>query len=101
MKKGNLAVLNIKKMLCAGVPMRECEHTATVLQYDEKKECIFFLLQTGTLTDISLDALYNCRIQTEKEYLDCTGRITDRYCGMEGKTFKFQIENGFYKINLK
>ena len=44
---------------------------------------------------------YECVIQTEKEQLHCTGRIKERYYGMAGKTFKFEIENGFYKINLK
>lgn len=101
MRKGNYAKLYLKKMLRIGAALEEREHTATVLRYDVKKECIFFLLGSGRLTDLSLDAIYECEIQTEEGRLSCSGRITERYCGIEGKTFKFEIENGFYKINLK
>lgn len=101
MKKGNYVELYPKKMLRAGVALDERTHIATVLQYDEKKECIFFLLKSGKLTDLSLDAVYECEIQTEEGRLSCTGRIAERYCAATGKTFKFEIENGFYKINLK
>ena len=101
MRKGNYAELYLKKMLCAGAISDGRKHIATVLQYDERKECIFFLLQAGSLTELSLDAVYECDIQTEEEHLSCIGRIAERYYGAAGKTFKFEISNGFYKINLK
>lgn len=101
MKKGNHVELHLKKMLCIGAVLNEQTHIATVWEYDEKKECIFLLLETGKLTDLSLDAIYDCKIQTEEGGFSCTGRITERYCGAAGKIFKFEIENGFYKINLK
>ena len=101
MRKGNHAELYLKKMLLVGAVLDEGKHIASVLRYDENKECIYFLLESGKLTDLSLDAIYECKIQTEESHLSCTGRITERYSGTAGKTFKFDIENGFYKINLK
>ena len=101
MHKGDVAFLHMKKLLRAGDVLDENEYKAIFLQYDEKKESILFLLQLGKLTDLSLDAIYECRIQTEKEGLCCTGRIVERYCGTAGKMFKLEIENGFYKINVK
>lgn len=101
MRKGDNATLKMRKILCVQGSMDERVHLATVLQYDEKKEYIYFLLKEGKLTDLILDAIYECQIQTEKEHLNCTGRIKERYCGKEGKIFKIEIENGFYKINLK
>jgi hypothetical protein len=89
------------KALRKGEEPEECVQEAKVLQYDKEKECIFFLLEKGKLEKLSLDAIYECRIQNNKEQLDCTGRITERYCGISGKIFKFKIANGFYKINLK
>ena len=101
MKKGDIATVCMKKTLRAGNVMDEHAYSGSVLWYDEKTECIYLQLGSGKLTDLSLDAIYECKIQTEKEILECTGRIKDRYCGIEGQIFRFEIENGFYKISLK
>lgn len=101
MRKGDSAVLCMKKTLRVGDVLAEGVYAGKVLQYDEKEECIYFQLESGNLTELSLDAIYECNIQTEKGQLNCTGRIKERYRGIAGKTFKFEIENGFYKINLK
>ena len=101
MRKGDIAVLHMSKTLRVGTVLDEGVYSSVILQYDSKKECIFLCLETGKLTDLSLDAIYECRIQTEKEELSCTGRIRERFRGAFGKTFIFEIENGFYKINLK
>ena len=101
MRKGDSATLCMKKMFRVGDTFDENVYSSTVLQYDEKEEYIYLQLQSGRLTDLSLDAIYECKIQTEKEQLNCTGRIKERYRGTAGKMFKFEIENGFYKRNLK
>lgn len=101
MKKGDRATMYMKKTLRVGDALDERVHASVVLNYDEKAECIYFQLESGKLTELSLDAIYECNIQTEKEQLNCTGRIKERYRGIAGKTFKFEIENGFCKINLK
>ena len=100
MRKGDVAELHMRKILRAGTVLDESVYSGVVLQYDSNKECIYLHLETGELTDLSLDAIYECKIQTEKEELSCTGRIRERYRGIFGKTFLFEIENGFYKINL-
>ena len=101
MRKGDVAVLHMRKTLRVGAVLDESVYSGVVLQYDNRKECIYLRLETGKLTDLSLDAIYECKIRTEKEELSCTGRIRERYRGASGKTFIFEIENGFYKINLK
>lgn len=101
MKKGDGATLYMKKTLRVRDALDERVHSSVVLRHDEKEECIYFRLESGKLTDVSLDAIYECKIQTDKEQLECTGRIKERYRGIAGKIFKFEIENGFYKINLK
>ena len=101
MRKGDIANLQMRKMLGVGKQTEDIYYKCTVLKYDEKKECIYFLLESDSLAVISLDAVYGCEIQTEKEMVSCMGRIRERYCGPQGKILKFQIKNGFYKINLK
>lgn len=101
MKKGDNATLRMVKTLQSGSILDEREHSCRVLQYDEKKEKIWFSQISGELTELSLDAVYVCRIYEGNEQLECTGRIMERYCGENGKTFQFEIKNGFYKINLK
>lgn len=101
MKKGDYITLYVKKTLRTGTVWNEDVYSGTVLQYDEKEESIYGILESGKLTDLSLDAIYECEIQTEMERMNCTGRIKERYRGRAGKIFKFEIENGFYKINLK
>ena len=78
MQKGNSATLYMKKVLRVGDTLSESAHVGVVLQYDEKEECIYFLLESGKLTELSLDAIYECKIQTEKEQRHCTGRIKER-----------------------
>ena len=101
MRKGSRVTLSMKKVLRVGQELDEQVLSASVLKYDEMKECIYFLLESGKLTDLSLDAIYECKIEESGERLECTGRIKERYRGFSGNTCKFEIENGFYKINLK
>ena len=101
MKKGDSATLCMKKTLRLGDVLDQNIYSGKVLLYDEQAQCIYFQLESVKLTAISLDAIYECAIQTQQVRLECTGRVKERYQGAEGKTIKFEIENGFYKINLK
>ena len=101
MKKGDHSTLFMNKMLLSVKQVEEQEYVATVVKYEAKAGYIIFLLDSGKLSDLSLDAVYVCRIQTENGYEECTGRILERYCGNIGEMFEFEIQNGFYKINLK
>jgi len=101
MKKGDIACIRMKKTIIAKSDLKEQEFPGNISKYDDNKECIYFLLQSGQLEDLSLDAIYECKIKKDNEVVSCTGRIRERYCGEEGKMLKIQIENGFYKINIK
>ena len=101
MRKGDNVELKMKKVLSMSGILDEHIQICNLLKYDEKQECLYFILQFGELTDLSLDAIYDCAIKSAEEQISCTGRIKERYQGEEGKTVKFEIENGFYKINLK
>ena len=99
MKKGDNAEITMQKTLCTGKVPDRAIYSCELLKYDETCEYIYFLLKSGELTDLSLDAIYECEIHSETESLNCTGKIRERYNSKEGKTLKIRIENGFYKIN--
>lgn len=101
MKRGDSVELKMEKVLRAGDTKDKAVYACTVVRYDTERESICLLLETGKLTDLSLDAIYSCKIQSEEEQISCTGRICDRYHGKAGKILEFQIKSGFYKINLK
>ena len=73
--------------------LQEC----TVIRYNPEKETIYLLVGEAELPVFSLDALYECFIQTEQGHLRCQGYIRERYTSKRGKVLVFQIENGFYK----
>ena len=101
MKTGDKAVLNMKKTLLVNTVPDEKNYLCEVLRYEPKQECIYLVLENDLLPAVSLDAVYECRIQEQKDTLICTGRIKERYYNAYGKILKLEIENGFYKINLK
>lgn len=76
--------------------MFRCE----VLRYDIARERIYLLLKDGELTDVSLDALYECRIHLKEEKIVSEGGVGERYRDANGKILVFHIENGFYKISI-
>ena len=101
MKKGDYVELKAKKALRMGDSLNENKYVGKVLCYLENEESIYISLEECELEELSLDCIYECRIKTKDSYMDCTGRIKDRYIGEEGKTLRFWIENGFYKISIK
>ncbi len=74
---------------------------ATVIEYQKELEQVHLILSTGNLTDISLDAVYECRIQTMTGEAVCTGIFKERYENRAGMILILQVKNGFYEINLK
>ena len=100
MKQGNEVSMRMRKMLCPGESADEKTFLCKVLKYDETKERIFLILENAAVTDISLDAIYECRIWEGESGLRCSGRIRKRYHDEHGLILEFKIENGFYKINL-
>lgn len=101
MKTGDVAALVMKKKLCAGGELDEKRYLCEVLSYDAKKKSIFLVVEKYMLQEFSLDAIYDCTIKEDENIISCTGRIRERYCDQHGKVLKIEINNGFYKINVK
>lgn len=100
MRPGCIAWIQMKKQLKKGVERDEQVYICKVCRYDEKRECIYLSLQDAALPDLSLDAIYECKIEDAEEGLLCTGRIRERYHSVGQQRVQFEIENGFYKICL-
>lgn len=101
MKKVERVEIKMQKPLRVGMALDETVYRCDYLRYDSKRENLYLLVNSAELTDFSLDAIYFCEIQSGEELLQCTGRIKERYRQKAGKTLKIEIENGFYKINIK
>lgn len=101
MYKGNVAKLRMEKCLTIGGQMVDTQFICEVMDYREEEGSIFLALSNGTLTDLSLNAIYKCEVQTGEYTVWCTGLLVDRYCSRDGKIVKMKIQNGFYKINIK
>ena len=101
MKKVDSVELKMKKALCAGAKIDEHTFVCELLRYDSKRENLYLEVVTFDLTMFSLDAIYECKLQSGLSILECTGRIKERYCQGNKKVIKFEIENGFYKNNIK
>ena len=101
MTNGVSALLKAERELKADGVKEGGTYNCSVLKYDAARECIFLQLQSSDLTEVSLDVVYSCEIGDGKEKVVCTGRVRERYRGVYGKTIRFQVKNGFYKINIK
>ena len=101
MKREDKAQLKMRRPLCVSELTDEKEYIGHVLKYDEEKECLFLTMDIQDIGVLSLDALYECEIQSEDTLTKCVGIIEERYCGKWGMTIKLVIKNGFYKINIK
>ncbi len=100
MKSGSLAWIQMKKQLKKGLETDEQVYSGKIYRYDAKNEQVFVSVSADALPKLSLDAIYECRIQDGEDGLLCTGRIRERFHGEGQHIVKFEIENGFYKICL-
>ena len=100
MRQGNHAKLTVKKYLQKGYEKEYGSCEAIVWKYNAKEECIYFILENEELINVSLDIIYGCEICSGEEKISCTGRVKERYYNEQGKILRFEIENGFYKINV-
>lgn len=101
MYDGDRAVITMINYLKEDKKMDDKSYHCTVIEYQKELEQVHLLMSTGELKDISLDAVYECRIQTIKGEAVCTGVIKERYENRAGMILIFQIANGFYEINIK
>lgn len=95
------AKIKMKKSLLVKGTLDEKIYDCDVIRYEKKKESIYLLLRDKNLMDISLDGIYECIIYRGNVGIKCEGRIAERYVNQDKKIIRFQVEKGFYKINIK
>ncbi len=93
-------MLKMKKTLKKDVKLSAYAYECDVYKYEENTESIY-LTVSCSLTDISLDAIYECKVMTDKKEVVMTGRVVERYINEDGNIVKLHIEKGFYKNNIK
>lgn len=94
------ANLKMKNTILEGAQFDEMIHSCSVLKYDNGKDCIYLILNGDKIEQISLDGIYECTISKREETIACEGKIVERYCNQKGNILVFQVEKGFYKINI-
>lgn len=93
--------IKMVKMMLEGEKINSQGYFAEILEYKPLTERIYLVLREGHLEDISLDAVYECSIEEEREPKLCYGVIIERFKDKRGDIVVFQLENGYYKKNLK
>ena len=101
MYDGDRAVISMTHSLKEGIELDKKIYSCTVIEYKKENEQIHLLMSTGTMEDISLDAIYECRISTLTGEASCTGKIKERYENRAGMILCMQILNGFYETGIK
>ncbi len=94
------AKIRMKKMLLAGGCFKDEVYNCEVLKYDTQEERIYLVLKDSDIEEISLDGIYQCIIYQGEHGLECEGRILERFRNHKGNILHFQVEKGFYKINI-
>ena len=100
MNERNLAIIKMKKALKRGAKLSAHTYECVVWKYEEKTESIY-LNVSCPLTDISLDAIYECKVMGVKQEIIMTGRVVERYICESGYVIKIHIQTGFYKNSIK
>ena len=94
------AKLKMKKVILDGGVYDDTVYACEMLKYDAENDCIYLVLKEDAIENISLDSIYECTIYQGKEGLKCEGKVCERYCNQEGEILCFQVQKGFYKINI-
>ena len=81
MNSGNRVELKMEQNFRIAKEKDKAVYLCTMLKYQANQEIIKLRLEEGELTDISLDAVYECKIFGENSCLICTGRVKERYRG--------------------
>lgn len=91
------AKLKMERMILKDGFFDETVHHCRVIGYLPEKECICFLTGKTELPIFSLDAMYECAVETPGGEIRCEGQIRERYWNRQGRVLIFHIQNGFYK----
>lgn len=90
------ATMQMKRMILKDGYFDDISYPCKVIRYNQEEESIY-LLTEKELPAFSLDAIYECRIETDKGSVACSGILLERYWNKLGNVMKFRIQNGFYK----
>lgn len=101
MYDGEKAVVVMVKSLKEGIEVDKDLYKCTVIEYKKETEEVHLLMETGDIKNVSLDAIYECRIDTIKGEIHCIGKIKERYGNHAGNILVLQVLNGFYEKNMK
>lgn len=101
MQESKKAYLTMKKVLRIGQKQDIKTYTCEFCGYDKKSESIYLLLMDEPLSKLSLDAIYECKVEESHAEVLMTGRIKERYRNERGSMLEFNVENGFYKNSIK
>ena len=97
MYEGNPADLKMEKGYSSDGIFDDVIHKCQVYKYDADEDYMFLVLKEGSLTEISLDAYYQCYVATRKGLINCSGTIKERYQCQYGNFVVFKISDGFYR----
>ena len=97
MYEGCAAQLRMERGILHDTFLDETVYECKVIAYDEEKETLYLAAEDANLTSFSLDGIYECGIDDEKESVICKGIVKERYWNKAGKVMRFKIQNGFYK----
>lgn len=100
MYDGNNAALKLVTCFREGEEPPKDTWNCTVIEYQKETEQVHLLMTEGKLPDISLDSIYECRIQTMTGEVVCVGGIKERYENRAGMILILQILNGFYELSI-
>ncbi len=90
------AIMQMTRMILKDGYFDDMPYKCSVIRYKQEEDCIY-LLTEEKLSSFSLDGIYECRIETEKGTVACSGILRERYWNKLGNVIKFRIQNGFYK----
>ena len=97
MYEGCAAQLRMERGVLQETFLDETVYQCKVIAYDEEGKTLYLAAEDANLTSFSLDGIYECGIDDEKESLICKGLVKERYWNKAGKVIRFKIQNGFYK----
>lgn len=100
MFEGCPAVLRMLRTILKDGLFDDLSYNCKVIRYINEEESIYLLTGKIDLPAFSLDAVYECTVQSEEGPVICTGSICERYWCKAGRVIVFRIANGFYKNNL-
>lgn len=101
MYDGEKAVVSMIKSLKEGIEVDKNLYKCIVIEYQKETEQVHLLMESGEMKEVSLDAIYECRIETIKGEVSCEGIMKERYRNHAGNILILQVTNGFYERNIK